>query len=703
MSNSRFIRPDEEQPILRDIPLPSRVEGKNALANVFGEVSQKAFEVGGNLADEASSSMYLASQANIEELKNNALMSMQKNPEKAEEFATLAKSGINSVTDTAYVNKADRGKLKYIAQSTTDDLAFKASEVQLQNANLQAKALLFANLPTNLKTISSSAIKDPKLFQDSSESFVSQWNGALKSGIVTGIEYANAMKSLGVIIDRAQGIHELYKNPEGTTANEFHKAIGSPLNTDTATHSNFPINENTNFLQAHISGEMDEQQVLADCSQGKLPDPETLMGLSDNAFKTSLFCMQGAQEAKANIDSHESFPDIFSRIDDLTQSGRVLSNQEKGELGFYKHYFGMLNNGKFSELMAETPLGGKIAQQYSQKSNALIELMSQTKDPNELAKLQSQSKNNYNSYVNDKIALGEAKKIPTKWIQPIDSNIIKPAQISFQNGQDPMQALKVLDMHNKMNQNYVASAMKTVQQQEVMHAVSLMRNVSNPITDSEAAKWITYNQEGKDFNLLKLATKDEGTTEKQIISKVTVGLVNSNILNFIGRLPSSNIESGYSQFGTDRNSAIVSMIVNRVKGDALEHNDFTVSNSDQYIEKAITELKKGYNIISGSNYQFNANDIPFDIQDAPFVSDYALDKAYKNFHVGKTEAEFRLSLDRNPFTVTMSRDHRLLVQDTIGNIVFDQLFTPVILSIIRNNKKKENESIPEKEMPKVEF
>lgn len=700
MGYSRF---DESQPILRDVAVASRAPGKKAIAETLDSAAQKALEVGGDLAKEASSSMYLASQANINELKINSLINMQQHPDHAEEFAKATATGIDSITSNAYVNKDDRSKLKYAASLTNDELLLKAGEITSRNSKIQAKALIYSNLPANLKILQDSAINNHELFAHTSEAMMNQWQGALKSEVVSGIEYANTMKTIGDIIDRATMLHRDIKNsPEGMSAVDYHKATGSILNTNTSDNSHEPINETTRYLQQNYSEEMDEKAAISDISQGKIPNPQLLMSLPKNAFKTVYYNMQGMIEAQSNIRAGEPMPQILSRVNELSSKDRVLNNRESGELQHYNYFISRMKAGDYVKIIADLPGGGAIAKNYTDNVNALDGLLRQAKDPEDIKRIQTQKFQNYNNYVNNNIALGESRHYPFPWVQPIPKEIVNSAQLGFEKDKDPYQTLRVLDMHSKWNQPYLAAAMKNTSQQETMQAVSLMRHANTGISESDQAKWIAANQDGRDFSLLKLGTKNEGMPEKLLLGKIVTGLAQTKILSYTGKQPTGDISTGYNQLSTNRNAGLLNSIVNRVKYEAMANQDYKLEKADVYIDKALSDVKKSYQIIQGTNYQFNKNEMPFNESDAPFVAEYALNEAYKNFHRGKSEAEFRLSLDRNPFTVTMTRDHRLIAMDNSGNVVFDQLYTNKILSSIRIQKKEEEKN-NKKELPQVEF
>ena len=82
----------------------------------------------------------------------------------------------------------------------------------------------------------------------------------------------------------------------------------------------------------------------------------------------------------------------------------------------------------------------------------------------------------------------------------------------------------------------------------------------------------------------------------------------------------------------DRATPVFKSLTNYVKYQAIKNNDFDLNHSQEYIDKAISLLGKGFDIKKGDNYIFNS--LPITDKEAKKLANSVIDIAYAK-HYGK--------------------------------------------------------------------
>lgn len=99
---------EETQPILQAQGVASGAEGYEAFAKTLGGLAKNAAEQVETIEADKSNSMYLASQANVDDLKLSTQELIAKDPAHANDFIKTFKQSVEEVGSIAYVNKSDK-------------------------------------------------------------------------------------------------------------------------------------------------------------------------------------------------------------------------------------------------------------------------------------------------------------------------------------------------------------------------------------------------------------------------------------------------------------------------------------------------------------------------------------------------------------------------------------------------------------------
>ena len=177
-------------------------------------------------------------------------------------------------------------------------------------------------------------------------------------------------------------------------------------------------------------------------------------------------------------------------------------------------------------------------------------------------------------------------------------------------------AINSMAMLTSENRVYLADSMKKPEHQEVVYLVG-----SNHINLQDKADLILSNQTGLSFSAIKNTSKIEHDLAASIYApKIT----------FTDK--AKNSEQAYdamkylSLTSQDRQAPIFKSLTNYVKYQAIKNSDFDLNHSQEYIDKAISLLGKGFDIKKGDNYIFNS--LPITDKEAKKLANSVIDIAY---------------------------------------------------------------------------
>lgn len=662
-----FSRFEEENPLVRDIPVAKKTTGYENWGKVFGEVSGSLMQQAVSMKKEARDALFLQSQNYVSEVVKNAKVQLIQNPGMGDKILEKTKYTIDSIKETTHPK--DREQLQSIINSHLGSFELEVANNNVQQNKLKVQNNLYDILPSSLEDLSNEF--NPKIFDNKLKKIEDTINNAAFAQAITPQQHANFVKLLGSVHDRHEAILRMAQS-ENVDAKTYQSITSISYNNNSTSNAGTPINSNTALLTAHYNAEHTYQTALADSYNGIFPDPRVLSNLSDSDFKKVQFGYMGSIKGKGLVNSHEPYPIIMNRLNEL-ESKPVKTYSEMGELNYLKSYKNSLDSGNFLSVIGGTPEGGAIAQRYIQNKSAIESTVFTGNEEESINKQKSALNANFNNYINENKSLAISSHIPFDKVNLVPTQLTDMAQDSFVVGHDTNNAINSLYTLDRSNQYWLSKAMKTPLQKEAVYSVALQRNSSSDNTPNLFShEMIRAAQFPRDDSSLKLGEngEHESNIKYQLISNM------KDILGFVGMQNQGSQE------------AIIQLGMNWVKDQAKVHGDFELKHSRQYIDDFIDNYQKGFKIIQGTHYQFNLNEVNFTPDQADKLSYYELEEAYQKLLSKYGYNAMQSMIDLAPLMVTNTRDGRIIVTDSKGNIVSEDYMTSSKLDYVEHKYKQ---------------
>jgi hypothetical protein len=696
-----------EEPILEKTPIKSSAEGYEAFAQTFGAIAGVAEKETEKLAEDQSQTMYINSVADAEHLKNQYEIQMLQNPNQAAHIANNMQQSLETLKQSAVVNKVDRNKLNAYLQNTADDVTKKGIEVQTQQSQLTAAFKHYENWPTKLNAYQQALITgDDKLSKQLQDAMVAELQGLVMTRAITPHMAASSLELMQGMPEVAHDHMIVYG--KGRAA-DYHAVTNNPLSKNTTDNVNAPTNVSTGMLIDYYNTDHSFRGAIADVQQGMLPNPMVFDKLPADERQQIIQAINGVRQAQGLINSGASFPQLKAYSDEINQLGSssVRSYAQNATKIYLDSYMSKLQNGDLLQVMGGTPQGGAIIQNFTKK-NAAIEAMQQEElqgknNSTQIAAInQKYTKmyfDNKNEFVNSARSYCSGHHIPSEYCQPIPKLEIQTAENGFNKDQDPSQTLSILGQYNKANQIYVANGMTNPDHQIILQTIA---HGADNIKPHDKLELIAANQTGRSYH--DLIQENASTKDSSLKKQIEQNLKDQLQL----------IQTGYDfQNAQTLKNSMVNSALNLTKFYAYKNGDLTLKNATNYINQATGIFKTGFKAISNTNYLVNAENLPENLTkaDLDILANYTIEQGYQRLSNNKIKevseknitspfSEFGIgqkaeqlgslasvlrdyNISRNPLRMIITADHHIAAVDMDGNVQFSRPYTSNLMSLAR--------------------
>lgn len=670
----------DTQPILNPVSPNSRAAGYEAFGKTLGQIAGMAEEKAVDIEKEESSGMYINSVANVEQVKSDAQIRLLKNPDQAQKIAEQTTDAMNAIRQNAAVNSGDRPKLNAYIDGSSAQVHLKATETAVRQNQHEMAFTHFANWGDQLKAYQDALITDHDKAEQLKSAMVSSLHGLVTTGALTPEQAASSMKTMSDVVGVAADVHAAYGNPE-TTAKDYHTIAANPLNRGNEGNGS-PLNATTGWMIDYHNTDKTFQGVLADISNRQLPNPQAFVSLPAAERQHAIMAIHGTQEADGMINSGEPFPAIEREYKTLTEKGTVLSYKDQAKRNALGMYVNELKNGNYLKVMAGTPSGNAIMNDFTMRNSAI------QNSPIDPAKKTEMLLQNKNKMVDESVSWGQGHHTPSDYIQPIPQADIANVSSGFELGKDPSVVMQTLGQYSKQNQAYVATAMKNPAQRMIVSAISLS---GNDIPPQDKLDFIAANQTGRNYLNKDI---DGGEKDKTMMTRIATNLA-----------PAMKMVQDNYDF--ENGQALQnSMIVTTLKyAKYLAQKDNNIGINDKsgvmtpdswkgYVDQASKIYASSYSRMSGTNWAVNPSQLPTPLTNSQLdtLADHVTNEGYKYLKGGRNEAEFESAIGRNPLRMIISPTNDLLAVDGNGKVYYSMPFTNNTLpyaSESRKNREKE--------------
>src|SRR5690242_8998814 len=358
----------DDFPIISSVPLDDESKGYEAGAQVAGQAAEVLGQQAEKLAEQKSNFMLMQANDYAEDLKTSTKLQIKQNPDQADSIFQSYETTAASIKNSTKVNSDDRMKLDALMNQDKNELQLTAGNETYRVQKRNAEIKLWGGYPASMKALQDSIDSgDMKLAKQISENIASNFKNAAYADVTTPQQYANVLKSVGMLYDRSEQLHNLANNPDAD-AQDYHRLYASPFENDTTGNSNLPVNQSTAYLQQDGVNDKTMNGVQnAILNNGSIPF--STAASTDENFAKTLSWIAGRNEAKSLINSGNKFK-IDTRMSDL-ESKVMKTPREEMEYNYLKQYQNRLIHGESTQLMAETPMGARIIQDFNDRMNAI--------------------------------------------------------------------------------------------------------------------------------------------------------------------------------------------------------------------------------------------------------------------------------------------------------------------------------------------
>src|SRR6185436_13561384 len=365
-----FAQFQEGQPLIKESEVRTKATGFEKMGAVLGVAAKELFSKSENMAQEASSTNYLQSQAMLSELNSSAKMQILENPNLGPMIAEKTEENAEIIKESAFLNSSDRSKFDSMADDTMRSLAFDGKKSQLGVIQEQAKFETLNNFQRNLEAYSKSMFSlDPKAAIEQQNAMLESIRGQVSQGILTAHEGAHMHNMMSNEIRRHDEIVSAIKQGNAT-ASTFHaiKAFSSDSTTDNA---RLPTNENSRQIYDLNSEYSSIEDVKAAYAQGHTVNPAIFYSIkSPHAIIKLNNYKEGAHIADGMIYSADSFPNIQNKIKEL-KSIHERNGSQQGMLDRLNNIVSDFENGDGLKYVSNVQTGAQAQEKYLTQKSAI--------------------------------------------------------------------------------------------------------------------------------------------------------------------------------------------------------------------------------------------------------------------------------------------------------------------------------------------
>ncbi len=664
---------NDTQPILTPRNVESQAEGYNEFAKTLGSLASTTEQKSEEIEKDQSQAMLMQSSAQAETLKTNAQLEMIKHPDQTQAILDQTSKSIDALNQNAFVNDKDRKKLSFLNSQDFNELRTKATTVNFEQSQKSGAISFWDSYPVSMKQIQDALdtgdMKRAKILEDNLHA--TSLNAA-KIGLITPEQFATIHKSNFDLYARTTDLIKMTQNPDGHNAATYHAAKASPFDTGNFGNVNYPTDTNTHWMANHYNSDRSIDGQLVSLYNDTPINWGVVAQGTDEQYNNFKMNMTGVHAIKGAIQSNTPYSQIDSHIKTLEAQPK-LSPMEEGQVNYWKSFKNRLekDNG-YTQMMSQTTLGGRYTQDYNNES---VAIMNSSKSPEDKF---DAIRDNDNKYIGNMVSLGQSSHVDQNYIRPIPAPYVTEVQNAFIKDAPVTQALQRIAYIKPEFRPYLANAMTKPNQGM---AVYLSGETMGKADIAFQRDLIEANQ-NRDYSSLLKTGKNE-TKNQNIWDDISNNSSMKDIYAYLGKLPGGNdAQNGFKDAST-----------NYVLYRAAKEGDVNLNGKNTYENDFINNTAKGFNIVNGTRYLFNASTLNIRQADMDYIADYALSIAYKNIHTGQSEEQFQSYVDLNPLHATNTPDGRIVVIDKAGhaatdlqgNAAFDQPYTTNMLAASHKN------------------
>lgn len=664
---------NDAHPVMGNVPINSRGEGLEAFANALQKFAGEAEKGAETKLEEQSDAQLMTSANYIDQLKTNTHLAIMKNPDQAKHILNNASYTIDTIKQNSFVNKQDRRKLNMLADKSMNQLNLMGGEALITQQKRNVAISFWEEYPQSMSSIydaiKSGDFDKAKIIEDALQKNAI---GAAKMGAITPEQLATIRKASLNIYDRAKMVMSFTQNAEAHNAGAYHAVTDNPYSNDNRTDQNDPFNADSNWIANHYAEDRSARGLANTVYRGDVPDFDTLFKMSPQAVENLHNMQIGVADVRGRLKANDSYPQIEREMEDLESRKGSLGAYDKGRLGYWKYFKDQLeNNNGYSQLIANTVEGGKEAFNYKSKIDAISN--SNLDDDKKQIAIRDET----NRHISSIAEIGIAGHYSPHLINPIPTPWVQDTKQAFEKDAPVAPAIERIAYLKPENRVYLANAMSDPAQSV---ATFLAGATLGKADTSFQGDLISFNKKGVDYkSLLQSSAKNELTTTNNIWNDISSDAAMKPIMAYMSKQPNFDVISdGFKKVSS-----------NYVMGMALKNGDITLNNKYDYVKSFVNNTAKGFNIIQGDGYMFNANDLDPNLRgaDYDYIAQHAKNECVKAISQGKSPEEIRHFLDLNPMLVVSSPDHRITVMnpqgqvfaDNEGNPAYDHYYTDSIL------------------------
>lgn len=687
---AEFSRLNEAFPVMSGVQPADKSAGKEALADVFGNVSKVVTEHAISVSQEERSLKLLQAKNQISEIANKGKIDGIMMPD---QIATINENARNNSKGLFNgVDARDHEKLRAYVDQEIGGMELTNARIGHKQITIQGKLEFNESWPQTLSSLQQNF--NPDTFQ---QGFIEAHNAleaGLKAGILTPTGYQAQVKNLQDVLAYHQDINEMLAGNKDIDAKKFATMQAISFNNQQVDNAGQPIDQTTKFFYDNNNNDRTLKTAKSDASRGIFPNLNTLMSLKPHERAEIKENYLGAVTAKGFINSNSSIAEASLNYKRLAAKA-PLTARESGEYNYYHQYFKALANGDAVKLQANTNEGAKIEQDYIQQTTAISNRTYPGNTPEEAEQNKIFALNDARNDKYDKrLSLQEAQHTPAWTRQAIDNEVIQETKSAFAVGGDPKVAVGQLynlrpDMHWFLSKEMDDPKSGKHNKSESLYAAGLLRNAApHDEQPSLFAQQLVYaNRDGRDDSVLKF--EDKASKEAAIRSNIRANMADT--LHFAGSVPNGDIpNSGFS-------SGILDAGVNWVKDQMIKHGDINGDHVADYAQSFARQMNHGYNIYRGLDSQFNLNEVHLTPAQCDLVQFHMMGRfreqlKHPSKDVERSDIEVSNILNQLPVSVTNTRDGHIAIIDQSGTVYMTEKLDSKLLAQAKE-RKTQNEKV----------
>ncbi len=637
----------DDQPVFQPVNVSSSAESYEAFARTLGQLSDQSASKVEDIQKDQSNASLMQSASQMQTAKVDSQIAMIKHPDQAAKISNNTATIMDSIAKNTIVNTGDRQRLQALAVDNYSDVRLKSAQVGYEQGVKSASISFWDNYPTMMKGIQDSLdtgdFNKAKILEDTMHGVA---KNAAQIGAITPEQFGTIVKSNSDLYERTNDMLKMANNPGQYTAADYHSVVSSPFNQGTFNNVDYPVNGNTQSVASSYNFDKSMAGQYSNLYEDKPLNFGVISQSTEKEYADFKSQWMGVNQVKAAITSGMPLSQVETRMKSLEAQPK-LSAMENGELNYWKSFQAQLKTGDgYVRSMAQTTLGGQYTQEYNQTSTAIMDS----------SKTQSEKfeamRDNDNAYIGHMATLGTSQHLDPGMIRPIPSTYVNNTQSAFIKDAPVAQALSTIAYLKPENRPYLADSMQKPNQAVAVFLAGATLSGEDTTFQSQL---LQANQD-RDYSSLLKTGKDE-TKDTNIWDDMSSDARIKDIYSYFGKLPG----------GIDTQNGLKNAATNYVLYRAATEGDVNLNGKAKYENDFMDNVSKGFNIVNGTRYVFNASQLKLRKADMDTIADYALSEAYKNIHQGRTEQEFQAYTDLIPLHATNTPDGRIVVIDKAGH------------------------------------